>query len=290
MQAYNTWGGKSLYVSNSTNPTPATAVSYNRPYEPYLDSYGAGQILAWDIKVLHFLESHGLDVCYSDILDLHAASPTGFRCVLISGHSEYWSKQARSNLQSAASQGVNTFVLAGNVCYKQVTFNSGVMSYNASGIDPHTGLFRNLDPEESFFGQTYLGYDGIHVPADFVIAADIPAWMLDETSLASGSKLPGLFGYEGDKTTSRTPSSAVIWGKSPFTAMVRGKEFGVATYYSSGDRSTGCSYQVLNVGSMNWAYGLDSAGYNMTNPPTNYENADAKQITLNVINRFIGVR
>jgi hypothetical protein len=35
---------------------------------------------------------------------------------------------------------------------------------------------------------------------------------------------------------------------------------------------------------------LDSAGYNMTNPPTNYENADAKQITLNVINRFIGVR
>jgi hypothetical protein len=289
MQAYNSWGGKSLYASNSTNSQAATAVSYNRPYEPVLASDGAGQILAWDIKVLHFLERQRFDVCYSDILDLHTTSPTGFRCVLISGHSEYWSKQARSNLQSAASQGVNTFVVAGNVCYKQVTFNSAVMRYNASGIDPHTGLFQNLDPEESFFGQTYLGFDGTHVPADFVITADIPAWMLDGTSLASGSKLTGLFGYEGDKTTSRTPSSAVIWGKSPFMAMGLGKEFGVATYYSSGDRSSGCSYQVLNVGSMNWAYGLDSAGYNMTDSPTNYENADAKQITLNVINRFVGV-
>ena len=287
MQAYNAWGGKSLYASNSTNSEAATAVSYNRPYEPTLGSDGAGQILAWDIKVLHFLESHGLDVCYSDILDLHTASPTGFRCVLISGHSEYWSKQARSNLQSAASQGVNTCALAGNVCYKQVTFNAAVMSWDAR--DPNTGYFQRLDPEESFFGQTYLGYDGIHVPVDFVIAADIPAWMLDGTRLASGSKLPGLFGYEADKTTSRTPSSAVIWGKSPFTAMGRGKQFGVATYYSSGNRSTGCSYQVLNVGSMNWAYGLDSAGYNMTNPPTNYENSDAKQLTLNIINRFVGV-
>jgi hypothetical protein len=288
MQAYNNWGGKSLYTLGSTNSEAAIAVSYNRPYEPVWDSHGAGQILAWDIKVLHFLESHGLDVCYSDILDLHTASPTGFRCVLISGHSEYWSKQARANLQSAANQGVNTFALAGNVCYKQVTFNSEVMGYNANGVDPNTGLFQRLDPEEPFFSQTYLGFTGATVPADFVIGADIPAWMLDGTSLASGSKLPGLFGYEGDKTTSRTPSSAVIWGASPFTATGLGKEVGVSTYYSSGDRLTGCSYQVLNVGSMNWAYGLDSAGYNMTNPPTNYESADAKQITLNVINRFIG--
>ena len=292
MQAYNAWGGKSLYASQSTNSQAATAVSYNRPYKPIWESDGAGQILAWDIKVLHFLESHGLDVCYSDILDLHTASPTGFRCVLISGHSEYWSKQARFNLQSAANQGVNTFVLAGNVCYKQVTFNSAVMSYNATGSDPNTGLFQHLDPEESFFGQTYLGFTFVNVPVavDFVIAADIPAWMLDGTGLASGGKLPGLFGYEGDKTTSRTPSSAAIWGKSPFTSPVAGNESGVATYYSSGDESTGCSYQVLNVGSMNWAYGLDSAGYNMTDPPTNYENADAKQITLNVINRFVGTR
>ena len=290
MQAYNAWGGKSLYVSESPNSKPATAVSYNRPYEPTLDSDGAGQILAWDIKVLHFLESHGRDVCYSDILDLHRASPTGFKCVLISGHSEYWSKQARYNLQFAASRGVNVLALAGNVCYCQVTFNADVMSCDKSGGDPNTGICQDLgDPEESFFGQTYLGYDGIHVPADFVIAADIPAWMLDGTSLASGSKLPGLCGYEVDKTTSRTPSSAVIWGKSPFTVMLRGNVFGVATYYSSGDRFTGCSYQVLNVGSMNWAYGLDSAGYNMTNPPTNYENADAKQLTLNIINRFVGV-
>ena len=287
MQAYNPWGGKSLYVSNSTNPTPAIAVSYNRPYEPSLDSEGAGNILAWDVKVLHFLESHGLDVCYSDILDLHHTSPTGFKCVLISGHSEYWSKQARSNLQFAASQGVNVLALAGNVCFCQVTFNADVMTCDKSGGDPNTGFFRNLDPEESFFGQTYTGFEDMHTPTDFVLAAGIPAWMLKGTHLAPGDKLPGVFGYEGDVTTSRTPSSAVVWGNSPFTSYHGQKLFGVATYYSSSDPSTGRSYQVLNVGAMNWAYGLDSAGFNATNPPTYYENADAKQITLNVINRFI---
>ena len=288
MQAYNSWGGKSLYGSNSTNLSAATAVSYDRPYQPSFASDGAGQILAWDIKVLHFLERHGLDVCYSDIRDLHTASPTGFRCALISGHSEYWSKQARANLQSAASQGVNVLALAGNVCYWQVTFDADVMTCNKGGGDPNTGLFQKLNPEESFFGQTYVGFESPHVPTDFVIAAGTPAWVLDGTHLAVGHHLTGLFGYEGDKTTSRTPSSAVVWGNSPFTdhdtkQLLRG----VATYYSSSDSSTGCSYQVLNVGSTNWAYGLDSAGYNMTNPPTNYENPDAQQVTLNVINRFI---
>jgi hypothetical protein len=287
-QAYNPWGGKSLYGRNSTNSTPAKAVSYNRPYKPTLDSEGAGMILGWDIKVLHFLESHGLDVCYSDILDLHDTSPTGFKCVLISGHSEYWSKQARSNLQFAASQGVNVLALAGNVCYFQVTFNADVMRCDKSGGDPNTGLFQTLDPEESFFGQTYAGFEAYNIPTDFVLAAGIPAWMLNGTHLAPGDKLPGLFGYEADRTTSRTPSSAVIWGDSPFTTYYNNQKlFGVATYYSSSDPSTGRSYQVLNVGAMNWAYGLDSAGFNVTNPPTNYENADAKQITLNVINRFI---
>jgi hypothetical protein len=288
MQAYNPWGGKSLYSYNSTNSTAATAVSYNRPHAPIYTSNGAGEILAWDIKVLHFLERHGLDVCYSDILDLHNASPTGFRCVLLSGHSEYWSKQARSNLQSAASQGVNVLALAGNVCYWQVTFSADVMTCNKSGADPNTGLWQNLNPEESFFGQTYVGFQNAGVPMDFVIAAGIPAWMLDGTHLAAGNKLRGVFGYEGDKTTGRTPASAVVWGNSPFTDYdTKQRLTGVATYYSSSDPSTGCSYQVLNVGSTSWAYGLDSAGFNMTNPPTNYENADAKQLTLNVINRFI---
>jgi hypothetical protein len=286
MQAYNPWGGKSLYAFNSTNLKPAITVSYNRPYAPDYASEGAGNVLAWDIKVLHFLESQGLDVCYSDILDLHNAEPSGCKCVLISGHSEYWSKQARSNLQSAASQGVNVLALAGNVCYCQVTFNAGVMTCNRVGTDPNTGLFQRLNPEETFFGQTFTGWQNQHLPVDFVLAAGVPAWMLLGTQLAAGSKLHGLFGYEGDTTTNRTPVSAVVWGNSPFLYYAAQKN-GMATYYSKNDPVTGRSYQVLNVGSMNWAYGLDSAGFNMTSPPTNFENADAKQMTLNFINRFI---
>ena len=285
MQAYNPWGGKSLYTFNSTNSIAATAVSYDRPYAPDYASQGAGNILAWDIKVLHFLERQGLDVCYSDILDLHNAAPNGCKCVLISGHSEYWSKQARSNLESAASQGVNVLALAGNVCYCQVTFNAGVMTCNKTGTDPNTGFFQKLDPEEPFFGQTFAGWQNQHLPTDFVLAAGIPSWMLQGTQLAAGSRLPGMFGYEGDHTTPRSPPSAVVWGNSPFFDYGQPR-YGMATYHSATDPVTGRTYQVLNVGSMNWAYGLDSAGFNMTNPPTSYENADAKQMTLNFINRF----
>jgi hypothetical protein len=39
-QAYNAWGGKSLYGFNSTDNMAAVKVSYNRPYD---DSQGAGQ-------------------------------------------------------------------------------------------------------------------------------------------------------------------------------------------------------------------------------------------------------
>jgi hypothetical protein len=286
MQAYNPWGGKSLYAYNSTNSTAATAVSYDRPYVPDYASEGAGNLLAWDIKVLHFLESHGFDVCYSDILDLHNASPNGFKCVLISGHSEYWSKQARANLQAAASQGVNVLALAGNVCYWQVTFNAGVMTCHKTEGDPNTGRFGWLDPEEPFFDQSFVGGQSPHLPTAFVLTADIPGWMLAGTQLAAGSELPGLFGYEGDQTTAYTPASTVVWGDSPFLYYTV-KKNGVATYRSASDPVTGHSYQVLNVGSMNWAYGLDSAGFNMTSPPTNFENADAKRMTLNFINRFL---
>jgi hypothetical protein len=166
-----------------------------------------------------------------------------------------------------------------------VTFNAGVMTCNKTGTDPNTGFFQKLDPEEPFFGQTFAGWQNQHLPTDFVLAAGIPSWMLQGTQLAAGSRLPGMFGYEGDHTTPRSPPSAVVWGNSPFFDYGQ-QRYGMATYHSATDPVTGATYQVLNVGSMNWAYGLDSAGFNMTNPPTSYENADAKQMTLNFINRL----
>ncbi|MEY4729847.1 MAG: hypothetical protein RL020_1005, partial [Pseudomonadota bacterium] len=65
-QAYNNWGqetgtypGKSLYVFNSSAGIKARKVSFNRPY---IDGRGAGQLFAYEIRTLRFLEREGYSV------------------------------------------------------------------------------------------------------------------------------------------------------------------------------------------------------------------------------------
>ncbi|HEY1230506.1 MAG TPA: N,N-dimethylformamidase beta subunit family domain-containing protein, partial [Ramlibacter sp.] len=60
-QAYNNWGGKSLYAFNSTDGA-ARKVSFNRPYkqQAYSDT-GSGQVLNQEINFVRFLEREGYD-------------------------------------------------------------------------------------------------------------------------------------------------------------------------------------------------------------------------------------
>lgn len=47
-QAYNNWGGKSMYSYNSTGGVPACKVSFNRPYET--ESAGGGLFSAGNFR------------------------------------------------------------------------------------------------------------------------------------------------------------------------------------------------------------------------------------------------
>jgi len=55
-QAYNDWGGRSLY-----SKPRATKVSFNRPY---LHGLGTGHLLYWELSMVQFLEKEGYDVTY----------------------------------------------------------------------------------------------------------------------------------------------------------------------------------------------------------------------------------
>jgi hypothetical protein len=82
-QAYNEWGGKSLYVDTATNSFDlrSRAVSFDRPYgNP--DGYGAGHFLGWEYALLRWLEREGYDLSYATNIDVHRnpdLSPT-MRC------------------------------------------------------------------------------------------------------------------------------------------------------------------------------------------------------------------
>ena len=102
-QAYNTWGGHSLYTGDGTG-TPggrAYVVSFDRPYGSGWAQSGSILGDTWDLVTM--LESQGADVTYATDIDLHQR-PTLLEDhkVIISGsHDEYYSSAMRSGLLGA---------------------------------------------------------------------------------------------------------------------------------------------------------------------------------------------
>ena len=94
-QAYNEWGGMSLY----SKPT-AYEVSFNRPYQR---GHGSGDFLFWEYSLLRFLERNGYDVTYTTDVDTHTRGHLIVRnkAFLSVGHDEYWSWEMRDALETA---------------------------------------------------------------------------------------------------------------------------------------------------------------------------------------------
>ena len=67
-QAYDDWGGKSLYDYNSTGSNPAVKVSFDRPYSDE-DWNGAGNFFSGDYNMIFWLEQNGYNVTYVSSVD-----------------------------------------------------------------------------------------------------------------------------------------------------------------------------------------------------------------------------
>src|SRR5690348_6729637 len=95
-QAYNNWGGKSLYQFNSVGRL-ARKVSFNRPYAPSENPIaafgsGAGEFLTnnspgdrissagWEYNLVRWLEREGYDVTYSTNIDRSEERRVGKEC------------------------------------------------------------------------------------------------------------------------------------------------------------------------------------------------------------------
>ena len=92
-QAYNSWGGSSLYGSALGEPLPgvtrALAVSFDRPYA---SDGGAGQLFFLELPMISWLERQHLDLDFTTDYDLSVqpdAQPMP-NAVIFIGHSEYW--------------------------------------------------------------------------------------------------------------------------------------------------------------------------------------------------------
>src|SRR4051794_23735151 len=128
-QAYNRWGGYSLYTSPSGNPADrARAVSFDRPYQAK-DMQGAGDFLIFERPLVQFAERSGLPLGYATDVDL-AADPhllDGAAAMVTLGHDEYWSQEMRDHATAARDRGVNLAFLGGNEIYRHIRFEPSTL-------------------------------------------------------------------------------------------------------------------------------------------------------------------
>ena len=303
-EAYNAWGGKSLYDYNSTGNVPALKVSFNRPFD---DGNGAGEILSWELNMVAFLEKEGYDVVYSTDVDTHESPAQlllhkGFLSV---GHDEYWSYEMRQNVTAARDKGVNLGFFGANICYWQIRFETSpitgasdrtIVCYKAlSSQDPDaanpatyylvttrwrdTHVTLKANPEDAFIG--IMSNPDEPVNGDITIT-DASSWVFANTGLHAGSILPGLLGYEVDElyNDGNAPAGIDDLAHSTYIFSDNTTQHSDMTVYTAGSGAT-----VFAAGSIQWSYGLSDVS--PWSPGTPLVNPAAQQITRNVLARFI---
>ncbi|WP_139070079.1 N,N-dimethylformamidase beta subunit family domain-containing protein [Bacillus sp. FJAT-27225] len=283
-QAYNNWGGKSLYGYNSSNKTPAIKLSFNRPYK---SGNGAGEFFAYEYNLIRWLEKNGYNVTYVTDHDIHNGilANSNVKTILIPGHDEYWSKHMRDNIEN--SPDVNLALFNANIGYWQVRYEDGgrtMVGYKAlasqdpyNKIDPAqvTTTFRSPPvnrPEQDLFGSMYRGIPEKTMP---MVVTNPSHWIYTGTGLKLGDQIPGVVGGEVDATT--LTSNVEIISRSPVTLYGQKKSADVIWFNNPDGR------KVFSVGTFYWNWFLDPYGHT---DRASY-NKNIEIMTKNALNKLL---
>jgi hypothetical protein len=137
-QAYNTWGGYSLYDNDTTDDftgetdtslpaaqngelARAVKVSFDRPY---VQEAGSAQVLSTEADAIHWLERKGYDLSYISDVDVqkNPVQLLNHTSYLSIGHDEYWTKEMRDGVEYARDHGVGLAFLGAGAVYWQMRF------------------------------------------------------------------------------------------------------------------------------------------------------------------------
>jgi hypothetical protein len=267
-QAYNQWGGQSLYTSRSGKfADRSRAVSFDRPYQAE-DMQGAGDFLIFELPFVRFAEQTGLPLGYATDVDLHADPHLldGARAAVTLGHDEYWSGAMRAHTTEARDRGVNLAFLGGNEMYRHIRFEPSPLGpdrvevdYKSFSQDPvsrtdpmeATTQWRSPPfprPESTLLGNFYQ-CNPAH--AD-MIAADASSWLTTGV-VTTGQRLPALVGNEYERVDLRvpTPRPIEVLFHSPVTCQGHA-DFADVTYYT-----TASGAAVFSAGTQYWICALE---------------------------------
>ncbi len=242
-QAYNLWGGASLYQGEGGR---STVVSFDRPY----GLSGSGNFLGGVHEVAALVESLGLEVTYSTSLDTHArpADARRHKVWISPAHDEYWSLEMRDGIEAARDAGTNLLFCGANCMFRRIRLedsdlgpNRHEVNYRVASLDPLNGKdparvttsWREppgARPESSIIGNFY---ESNPVSGDAVIV-DAGAWMFQGTGVRNGDRWPGIIGNEYDRVTPEVPTPANIEVLAHSPVRCRGRNrYADMTYYTA---------------------------------------------------------
>jgi PKD repeat protein len=137
-QAYNVYGGNSLYVGNTSYPGGhATMVSYNRPFVTRAGGGGSGEpaqdwLFNAEYPMVRFLEANGYNVTYTTNIDAARRGNLilNHKVFLSVGHDEYWSGPERASVEAARDAGVHMAFFSGNEIYWKTRWANSIDATN----------------------------------------------------------------------------------------------------------------------------------------------------------------
>ena len=291
-QAYNTYGGYSLYQGSTSFPAGrASKVSYNRPFNTRAPNGGEGEdwVFNAEYPMVRWLERNGYDVSYFTNVDAdrRGGEIQDHETFLSVGHDEYWSKAQRDNVEDARDAGVDLAFFSGNEVYWKTRWENSIDGSNTSHrtlvtykegnrgeltcgtkCDPTnvwTGLWRTGeeydagDPENSLTGQiSWVGTtSNIEVPAT---DGKLRFWRnTDIANLQAGQRAslpPGTLGYEWDY---EDPEYTEFYpdGRITMSETTRdGRTHKLSLYRDA--NGAGPDALVFGAGTVQWSWGLDN--------------------------------
>lgn len=319
-QAYNNWGGHSLYDFNSVGGVRASRVSFLRPYAMGLNpeaaaGVGAGELLTnlqgaaqtgptgWEYPMVRFLEREGYDVSYVTNVDVHRdpALVAKHPVFLSVGHDEYWSSRMRDHVEHARDHGTTSLAFfSGNVSYWQVRFepskggvpNATLVCHKDASTDPvsattdaHETTVRFGNPllsrsEEGLGGVAFQEY-GIDAP---LVLHEPSSWVFAGTGLTKGQSLPGLLGYEVEGASEPPLPGVLRVMRSPWST-----NRGTSGTSDVTVRALPSGAETFAAGSIQLAWGLDDFRLPGVTQP-NVAHPAAQAIVRNVLARFAAPR
>ncbi len=290
-QAYNAWGGYSLY-HGPADDRRAWAVSFDRPFQ----APGHSDLFYGVVPVVVQAARRGIPLAFRTDLDLTGArSLAGARAYVSMGHDEYWTPTMRKVVLHARDRGTNLVFLGADTEWWRIRLASSptgpqrvVVGYRWDyGLDPvisrkpglTTGPFDYPPvprPEEALTGLRYECY-----PVDAAYRVVSPRWWgFAGTHVHAGTRFPHLVGIEADRVypTAAMPRPMQVLSSSGFRC--RGKPTSSQSVYYTTTSGAG----VFNAGTLRWTCALHrSCGVVTVSRATE---RFARRVTANVLRAF----